>query len=125
MQITILILRLPFCGNHETNHFLWGYSCPSGYILHHLSIILASPFVLVSTSYTFIVRAILKISTTSGWQRAFSTCSSHLMVVIMQYSCSGLIYLQPGSSYSAEEGQVVSIFYTFDTPVLNPLIYTM
>lgn len=89
------------------------------------AIILAIPFVLVLTSYTFIMKAILKISTTSERQRAFSTCSSHLMVVIMQYSCGGLIYPGPGSSYSAEEGQVVSIFYTFGTAVLNPLIFTM
>ncbi|ETE64638.1 Olfactory receptor 10V1, partial [Ophiophagus hannah] len=136
MQITVLILRLPFCGNHEINHFFCDFpavlklACGDTHA-HQTTffiicaIVLAIPFLLVSISYIFIVRAILRISTTSGRQRAFSTCSSHLMVVIMQYTCGSLIYLRPGSSYSAQEGQAVSIFYTFGTPVLNPLIYTM
>lgn len=133
MQITILILRLPFCGNHEINHF----SCDFPAVLKldcgdtHgqwttfiliCAIVLTIPFLLVSVSYIFIVMAILRISTTSSQQRAFSTCSSHLMVVIMQYSCGSLVYLWLDS---AEENQVVSIFRTFGTPVLNPLIYTM
>ncbi|KAM3850943.1 LOW QUALITY PROTEIN: olfactory receptor 10V1-like [Vipera latastei] len=134
IQITILILRLPFCGNHEFNHFFCDFptvlklACGDTHahkatFFITCAIILAIPFVLVSTSYTFIVKAILKISTTSKRQWAFSTCSSHLMVVIMQYRCDGLIYPGPGSSYSAEEGQVLSIFYTFGTAVLNPDIY--
>lgn len=136
MQITILILCLPFCGNHEISHFFCDFpavlklACGDTHahettFILICAIVLTIPFLLVSISYIFIVMAILQISTTSGQQRAFSTCSSHLMVVIMQYSYGGLVYLRPGSSYSVKENQVVSIFYIFGTPVLNPLMYTM
>ncbi|XP_026577149.1 olfactory receptor 10V1 [Pseudonaja textilis] len=136
MQITILILRLPFCGNHEINHFFCDFpavlklACGDTHA-HHATffiisaIVMVIPFLLILISYIFIVRAILRISTTSGRQRAFSTCSSHLMLVIMQYACASVTYLRPGSRYSSQERQVVSICYTFGTPVLNPLIYTM
>lgn len=69
--------------------------------------------------------AILKIRSAEGRHKAFSTCSSHLTVVLLQYGCGSLIYLCPSSSYSPERGQVVSVVYTFITPMLNPLIYSM
>ncbi|KAM6459137.1 olfactory receptor 10V1-like [Liasis olivaceus] len=136
MQLSILILRLPFCGNYEINHFFCDFpavlklACGDTHahqatLFIISAVILTVPFLLVCISYAFIVKAILQICSISGRQRAFSTCSSHLMVVLLQYSCGSLIYLRPSSSYSAEEGQVVSVFYTFVTPVLNPLIYSM
>ncbi|XP_030873420.1 olfactory receptor 10V1-like isoform X2 [Leptonychotes weddellii] len=88
-------------------------------------IVLTIPFLLITLSYVFIVATILKIRSAEGRHKAFSTCSSHLTVVLLQYGCGGLIYLCPSSSYSPERGQVVSVVYTFITPVLNPLIYSM
>ncbi|XP_028561542.2 olfactory receptor 10V1-like [Podarcis muralis] len=136
IQLSILILRLPFCGNKEIDHFFCDFpavlklACSDTHIhqtaLFIISaVILTAPFLLVCVSYAFIVAAILRIRSASGRQRAFSTCSSHLMVVLLQYGCGSLIYLRPSSSYSPEEGRVVSVVYTFVTPVLNPLIYSM
>ncbi|XP_066466562.1 olfactory receptor 10V1-like [Tiliqua scincoides] len=136
IQLSILILCLPFCGNNEINHFFCDFpavlklAC-SDTQAHQATlfiisaIILTVPFILVCISYVFIVMAILHIRSAAGQQRAFSTCSSHLMVVLLQYGCGSLIYLRPSSSYSPEEGRVVSVVYTFVTPVLNPLIYSM
>lgn len=136
IQLSILIFQLPFCGNNEINHFFCDFPavlrlvCSDTHAyqvtLFIISVvILTIPFLLVCISYVFIVAAILRIHSTAGQKRAFSTCSSHLMVVILQYSCGSLIYLRPSASYSAEEGRVVSVVYTFITPVLNPLIYSM
>ena len=60
-----------------------------------------------------------------GKHKAFPTCSSHLAMVLLQDGGASLIYLCPGSSYSPQRGQVVSVVYTFIAPMLNPLTYSM
>ncbi|KAM6467677.1 olfactory receptor 10V1-like [Liasis olivaceus] len=135
-QLSLLILTLPFCGNNVINNFFCDFpavmklACGDIHVQQTAlfitsTVVLTLPFLLICTSYAFIAMAIVRIPSALGRQRAFSTCSSHLMVVLLQYGCGSLIYLRPSSSYSAEEGRVVSVFYTFVTPVLNPLIYSM
>ncbi|XP_028563364.2 olfactory receptor 10V1-like [Podarcis muralis] len=136
IQLSILILTLPFCANKEINNFFCDFpvvmklACGDTHF-HQTALFITSviiitiPSLLICISYTFIVAAVLRISSAAGRQRAFSTCSSHLMVVLLQFGCGSLIYLRPSSSYSPEEGRVVSVVYTFVTPVLNPLIYSM
>ncbi|KAM9221594.1 olfactory receptor 10V1-like [Dugong dugon] len=136
MQLTVLIFRLPFCRSKEISLFycdvlpVMRLACADTGVheatLFVVSItVLTVPFLLITLSYVFIVAAILKIRSAEGRHKAFSTCSSHLTVVLLQYGCGSLIYLCPSSSYSPERGQIVSVVYTFITPVLNPLIYSM
>ncbi|XP_015675211.1 olfactory receptor 10V1 [Protobothrops mucrosquamatus] len=134
-QLSLLILTLPFCGNIITNFFcdfpaLMKLTCGNIHVQQNIlfitsMILLTFPFIVISMSYAFITMAIIRIPSALGRQRAFSTCSSHLMVVLMQYSCSSLIYLCPTSSFSGVQIRMVCVFYTFITPVLNPLIYSM
>ena len=58
-------------------------------------------------------------------RKAFSTCSSHLMVVIIFYGTIIYMYLQPSNSYAQDQGKFISLFYTMVTPTLNPIIYTL
>lgn len=136
LQLTALIFHLPFCGHSRITHFycdvlpVLRLACgdtrmPEAMIFIVSVTILTIPFCLISISYIFIVAAILKIRSAEGRHKAFSTCSSHLTVVLLQYGCCSLIYLRPSSSYDPEMGRVVSVVYTFVTPVLNPLIYSM
>ncbi|XP_073084444.1 olfactory receptor 10V1-like [Manis javanica] len=136
LQLTALIFHLPFCGHSRITHFycdvlpVLRLACgdtrmPEAMIFIVSVITLTIPFSLISISYIFIVAAILKIRSAEGRHKAFSTCSSHLTVVLLQYGCCSLIYLRPSSSYDPEMGRVVSVVYTFITPVLNPLIYSM
>uniref|UniRef100_A0A8C3XNI5 Olfactory receptor n=1 Tax=Chelydra serpentina TaxID=8475 RepID=A0A8C3XNI5_CHESE len=136
LQWTILLFHLPFCGTNEINHFycdvlpVLRLACADTQI-HQATvfvvsvIVLTIPFLLICISYVFIVAAILKIRSATGRHRAFSTCFSHLTVVLLQYGCCSFIYLRPSSSYSLEQGRAVSVVYTFVTPLLNPLIYSM
>ncbi|NP_001378048.1 olfactory receptor family 10 subfamily V member 13 [Equus caballus] len=136
MQLTVLIFQLPFCSSKEVSLFycdvlpVMRLACADTHV-HEATLFVVSvtvltiPFLLITLSYAFIVSAILKIRPAEGRQKAFSTCSSHLTVVVLQYGCGSLIYLCPSSSYSPERGRVVSVVYTFITPVLNPLIYSM
>uniref|UniRef100_A0A8D0HJR9 G-protein coupled receptors family 1 profile domain-containing protein n=1 Tax=Sphenodon punctatus TaxID=8508 RepID=A0A8D0HJR9_SPHPU len=137
LELTVLIFTLPFCGHlPEINHFL----CDVPPVLHlacadtHLHqtvlysvgiLVLTIPFLLICTSYVLIVAAILRIRSSAGQRQAFSTCSSHLMMVLLQYGCCSLVYLRPGSSSSEDENRQIALIYTFVTPLLNPLIYSL
>ncbi|XP_069461138.1 olfactory receptor 2F1-like [Ambystoma mexicanum] len=87
--------------------------------------ILLVPLSLVLFSYTYIVATILKMPTAEGRRRAFSTCSSHLVVVTLFYGSAMVMYLRPRSMVSPEKDKVISVFYAVLTPALNPLIYTL
>ncbi|KAM9660256.1 olfactory receptor 10Q1 [Trichechus inunguis] len=136
-QLTALIFTLLFCrGRREINHFL----CDVPPVLHlayadthvHQAVVyvvsflvLIVPFTFISVSYVFITLAILLIHSVEGRRRGFSTCSSHLTVVLLQYGCCALVYLRPQSSSSVDEDCQFALVYTFITPLLNPLIYTL
>ncbi|EPQ19258.1 Olfactory receptor 10Q1 [Myotis brandtii] len=137
LQLTSLIFTLPFCGHlREINHFLCDVppvlrlACADirvhQAVLYVVSIlVLTVPFILISVSYVFITMAILRIRSAEGRRRAFSTCSSHLTVVLLQYGFCALVYLRPQSSSSVDEDRQFALIYTFVTPLLNPLIYTL
>ena len=136
LPLTALIFRLPFCNNSEIYHFycdmpaVMRLACADTRVhqtaLHVISfIVLSIPLSMIFVSYVFIAAAVLRIRSTEGHRRACSTCSSHLSVVLLQYGCTSFIYLSPRSSYSPETGWMVSVVYTFITPILNPLIYSM
>ncbi|XP_066486631.1 olfactory receptor 10G6-like [Tiliqua scincoides] len=80
-------------------------------------------FLLILTSYVYIISAILRIRSAEGRQRAFSTCAAHLTVVTTYYIPLVFIYLRPGSQDPLDG--VVAVFYTTLTPLLNPIIYTL
>ncbi|XP_049635743.1 olfactory receptor 10W1-like [Suncus etruscus] len=135
-QLAVFIFSLPFCQVRGIQHFfcdippLMCLLCSNSHI-HELSVLVAAtlaiavPFFLIAASYAFIVNAVLKIKSAAGRQRAFSTCSSHLMVVLLQYGCCAFMYLRPKSSFNPKKDQFVSLIYIFGTPLLNPLIYTL
>ncbi|EHA98779.1 Olfactory receptor 10V1 [Heterocephalus glaber] len=136
LPLTILIFHLPFCHNNEIYHFycdmpaVMRLACADTRVhmmaLYVISFIaLSIPLLLICISYGFIMAAIVQMRSAEGRHRACSTCSAHLSVVLLQYGCTSFIYLSPRSSYSPEMGRLVSVVYTFITPVLNPLIYSM
>ncbi|XP_062951208.1 olfactory receptor 10V1 [Cynocephalus volans] len=136
LPLTILIFHLPFCHHNEIYHFycdmpaVMHLACANTHVhrttLYIISfVVLSIPLSLISISYVFIVVAIFRIKSAEGRHRALSTCSSHIIVVLLQYGCTSFIYLSPSSSYSPEMGQRVSVVYTFITPILNPLIYSL
>ncbi|XP_066217586.1 olfactory receptor 10W1 [Saccopteryx leptura] len=136
LQLTVFIFSLPFCQTRGIEHFFCDVPpvmrlvCANSHI-HEQSVLVAAtlaiavPFLLITASYTFIIAAVLKIHSAAGRQRAFSTCSSHLTVVLLQYGCCAFMYLRPSSSYSPKQDQFISLVYTLGTPLFNPLIYTL
>ncbi|XP_025734566.2 LOW QUALITY PROTEIN: olfactory receptor 10Q1 [Callorhinus ursinus] len=137
LQLTSLIFTLPFCGHRrEINHFLCDVppvlrlACADirvhQAVLYVVSIlVLTVSFLLICVSCVFITSAILRIRSAEGRLRAFSTGSSHLTVVLLQYGFCALVYLRPQSSSSVDADHQFALVYTFVAPLLNPLIYTL
>ncbi|XP_002708647.3 olfactory receptor 5P80-like [Oryctolagus cuniculus] len=130
------LLSLSFCGPNKVNHFFCDYSpllklsCSHDFISEIVpatssgSIIVITVFI-IALSYVYILFSILKMRSTEGRHKAFSTCTSHLTAVTLFYGTITFIYVMPKSSYSTDQNKVVSVFYTVVIPMLNPLIYSL
>ncbi|XP_004016233.3 olfactory receptor 5P80-like [Ovis aries] len=130
------LLSLSFCGSNKVNHFFCDYSpllklsCSHDFTseitpaISSGSIIVVTVFI-IALSYIYILFSVLKMRSTEGRHKAFSTCTSHLTAVTLFYGTITFIYVMPKSSYSAEQNKVVSVFYTVIIPMLNPLIYSL
>ncbi|KAG8593552.1 hypothetical protein GDO81_000872 [Engystomops pustulosus] len=88
-------------------------------------IIVMMSFFLTLISYIHIISTILKIQSSRGRQKTFSTCTSHLTVVTLYYGTIMFMYLRPRSAYLPETDKTVSILYTVVTPMMNPFIYSV
>ncbi|XP_045420224.1 olfactory receptor 2A5 [Lemur catta] len=132
----VLILRLPFCGPHEINHFfceilsVLKLACADTWlnkvvIFAASMFILVGPLCLVLVSYSCILLAILRIQAGEGRRKAFSTCSSHLCVVGLFFGSAIVMYMAPKSHHPEEQQKVLSLFYSLFNPMLNPLIYSL
>ncbi|XP_006875427.1 PREDICTED: olfactory receptor 13A1-like [Chrysochloris asiatica] len=133
---TNLTARLTFCGPRIITHFfceippLLLLSCSTTRV-NSIMTVLADifygfiNFLLTLTSYGYILASILRIRSAEGKRRAFSTCSSHLIVVSVYYTAVFCAYISPASSYSPERSKVAGVLYTALSPTLNPLIYTL
>uniref|UniRef100_A0A8D1P4S8 Olfactory receptor n=1 Tax=Sus scrofa TaxID=9823 RepID=A0A8D1P4S8_PIG len=133
---TIKIFISSFCGYNIIRHFycdslpLLALLC-SGTLEIELFIQICSVFNLVSSllivlvSYILILKAILRMNTAQGRHKAFSTCGSHLTVVVVLYATLSFMYMQPKSSHSFDTDKMASVFYTLVIPMLNPMIYSL
>uniref|UniRef100_A0A4W2HLM7 Olfactory receptor n=1 Tax=Bos indicus x Bos taurus TaxID=30522 RepID=A0A4W2HLM7_BOBOX len=131
-----LVLRRPYCGPHEINHFfceilsVLKLACTDTK-LNQLVIFAASVFVFVGPlclllgSYVCILAAILRIQSAEGCRKAFSTCSSHLCMVGLFFGSVIIMSMAPKSCHPEEKQKILSLFYSLFNPMLNPLIYSL
>lgn len=131
-----LMLQLSFCNSNVINHFfcdvppLLKLSC-SDTSLNETMAFVADVFFgigscgLTLTSYWFILRSIFQIRSPEGKKKAFSTCSSHLIVVSFYFSAVIYTYIRPTSVYTLDNDKLVSLLYSVVTPVVNPIIYSL
>ncbi|XP_044295626.1 olfactory receptor 10A3-like, partial [Varanus komodoensis] len=133
---TTWVFSFPFCGPNKVDHFFCDsppvlkLACADTYLFEIYAVtgtilIVLFPFMLIVVSYVCILRTILKIPSAQGRHKAFSTCTSHIVVVILFYGTAGLTYFQPRSSDSPELKKLLSLSYTVFTPMLNPIVYSL
>ncbi|XP_044540408.1 olfactory receptor 6C2-like [Gracilinanus agilis] len=129
-------LELEFCDNNVIDHFVCDASpmleitCSDTELIDKM--ILASAvltliitLILVVLSYAYIVRTILRFPSAQQRKKAFSTCSSHMIVVSMTYGTCIFIYIKPSAKEGVAANKVVSVLATSVAPVMNPFIYTL
>ncbi|KAG8536054.1 hypothetical protein GDO81_027194, partial [Engystomops pustulosus] len=82
------------------------------------------PFLFILASYSLILSSVMKIRS-AGRSKAFSTCSSHVLVVFFYFGTAVIMYFGPSSSYSTNNGKYFSLFSNVICPTLNPIIYCL
>ncbi|XP_076994529.1 olfactory receptor 8H1-like [Tamandua tetradactyla] len=136
LVIVLYLNSLHFCKSNVIYHFfcdlppILALSCTDTHDIEIMMVIMASLNVIVSLitmfiSYGYILSTILKINSTSGKCKAFSTCASHLLGVTIFYVTTIFTYLRPQKYYSLGKDQVASVFYAMVVPMLNPFIYSL
>ncbi|XP_073402981.1 olfactory receptor 1500-like [Dendrobates tinctorius] len=105
-------------------------SCSDTFIIHLEIYLLGIPILIIPTtiivmSYTYIVLTVSKISSSTGRQKAFSTCSSHLIVVTIYYWTIFIVYIVPTKGRTLTTSKILSLLYTVFTPFINPIIYSL
>ncbi|XP_048072672.1 olfactory receptor 6C6-like [Ursus arctos] len=129
-------LQLDFCASRIIDHFMCEsspilqLSCTDTHVLELMSFILAVvtlavTLVLVILSYTCIVKTIMKFPSAQQRTKAFSTCSSHMIVVSMTYGSCIFVYIKPSAKERVSASKGVALLYTSVAPLLNPFIYTL
>lgn len=139
---TTFVVQLTFCRSNVINHFsceilaVMKIACDD--ISDNEFIMLVAtmlftlmPLLLIVISYSLIISSILKIHTSEGRNKAFSTCSAHLTVVIIFYGTILFMYMKPKSKETLNSDdldvtdKLISMFYGVMTPMMNPLIYSL
>ncbi|CAO2583776.1 Olfactory receptor 287 [Lemmus lemmus] len=131
-----LIARLSYCGSRVINHFFCDIapwivlSCTDTQVVELVSFGIAFCVILGScgitlVSYAYIITTIIKIPSAQGRRRAFSTCSSHLTVVLIWYGSTIFLHVRTSVESSLDLTKAITVLNTIVTPVLNPFIYTL
>ncbi|KAM8940712.1 olfactory receptor 13D1-like [Lycaon pictus] len=133
---TVLIMLLPFCGNNVINHLTCELLALLKLICSDISmnvlimtvasiLFLVVPLLLIFISYVFILSTILRLNSTEGRKKAFSTCSAHLAVVVLFYGSALFMYMKPKSKDTKTIDEIIGLSYGVVTPMLNPIIYSL
>ncbi|XP_069890109.1 olfactory receptor 1C1-like [Dipodomys merriami] len=133
---TVLMALLNFCDSNVIHHFfcdlnpLLQLSCSDVsmnlVIIHVVGGLLAiTPLICILISYVLIFSTILKVTSSQGKQKAFSTCGCHLSVVVLFYGTAIGVYFSPSSPHTPERDTLSAVMYTVVTPMLNPFIYSL
>lgn len=132
----ILMSSLSFCGPHTINHFfcdiaLWiTLACNSTWAVELVAFVIAFVVILHSciitlVSYVYIISTILRIPSAKGRRKAFSTFSSHFIVVLIWYESTIILHVCTSIKEAFDLTKAVHVLNTVVTPVLNPFIYTL
>ncbi|KAM5135833.1 olfactory receptor 11A1-like [Mantella aurantiaca] len=132
----ILVSTLDYCGPNTIDHFFCDLapflklSCSDVYVVQTEIILFSMPIILfpfffIMMTYLNIFLTILKIPSMAGRRKAFSTCSSHLIVVCTYYGTLIIVYMVPTKGHFTGVNKALSLLYIVVTPFFNPVIYSL
>ncbi|XP_008706560.1 olfactory receptor 2AP1 [Ursus maritimus] len=131
-----LMSQQDFCASNRLNHYFCDYeplrklSCSDTSLIEKVAFLtayvtLVVTLVLVILSYMFIIRTILKLPSAQQRTKAFSTCSSHMIVISLSYGSCFFTYVKPSAKEKNTFNKGVALLITSVAPLLNPFIYTL
>ncbi|XP_054850212.1 olfactory receptor 2D3-like [Eublepharis macularius] len=129
-------ISLPFCGTNHINHFfceqpvVFKKTCVEArytepVIFVGCTLILVGSFSIILVSYGLILYSVFQMQSKRGRHKAFSTCASHLVVVVMFYGVLFFLYMRTGVETALDSDKHIAVFYLVVTPMLNPFIYSL
>ncbi|XP_055971692.1 olfactory receptor 6C2-like [Sorex fumeus] len=131
-----VVMGLEFCDNNALDHFacdadaIITISCSDTQFIEKL-IIICAVFVLFATlmfvawSYISIIRTIFRFPSAQQRKKAFSTCSSHMIVVSITYGSLIFIYVKPTGKDVMKINKGITLLATSISPTISPFIYTL
>ncbi|XP_003422206.3 olfactory receptor 2AJ1-like [Loxodonta africana] len=132
---TAYALHFPFCGSRAIDHFfcevpaMLKLSCVDtlhyergGYVSGIIFLVIL--FSMIFASYMKVLLTVLQMKSSEARKKSFSTCSFHMIVVMMYYGPFIFTYMRPKSYHIPGQNKFLAIFYTILTPTLNPIIYS-
>ncbi|XP_069498704.1 olfactory receptor 1f45-like [Ambystoma mexicanum] len=133
---SVMAARLSYCGSNEIHYYfcdlppLFKLSCSDTslnelLLLTEATVFLMSPCLCITISYILIIITICRMPSTEGRYKAFSTCSSHLTAVVLNYGPVLYTYIRPASAYSLEKDLIISVLYSVVNSMLNPFVYSI
>ncbi|KAG9470138.1 hypothetical protein GDO78_018786 [Eleutherodactylus coqui] len=135
LMLTIMTSILSFCYSYKINHFFCDITplmALSSSDTHNMKMILSLEslfasviFLFILTSYVRIISTVIKIPSSKGQLKAFSSCLSHIITVLLFYGPSIFMYLKPDSEDSKEQDKIISMLYVAVVPMLNPFVYSL
>lgn len=134
--ISLQIFNLSFCLHNKIDHYYCDFaplvklSCSKTSNVEKLffataCFVILGCFLVIIMSYVFIIRTLMRFPSSEGRHKTFSTCASHLAVVVLFYSTSIFMFIRPNAGDLIHLNKIFSIFPSIVTPLLNPLIYTL
>ncbi|KAM6154570.1 olfactory receptor 2AP1 [Erethizon dorsatum] len=131
-----LMSQQDFCASNRLDHYFCDFepllelSCSDTSLIENVVLLVASvtllgTLVLVIFPYTFIIRTILKLPSAQQRRKAFSTCSSHMIVISLSYGSCFFLYVKPSAKEGDAFNKGVALLITTVAPLLNPFIYTL
>lgn len=132
----VLISQLSYCGPNIINHFmcdpvpLMMLSCSEDTTTHFIystfnAIFMIGTFLFILFSYALVILAVLRMPSAASKRKAFSTCASHLVIIILFFGSVMVMYVSSGSGHPVKMQKIVTLFYSVITPLCNPVIYSL
>ncbi|XP_078496645.1 olfactory receptor 10A5-like [Lissotriton helveticus] len=136
LEQVLLTFSVTYCADDKINHFFCDFSPVLKLACGDISINIISlfvisvfvvllPFLVILFSYINILSTVLRMKSSVGRRKAFSTCGSHLASVVLFYGSCMVVYLRTQAGGSEASGKLLSVLYCIGTPLLNPLIYSL
>uniref|UniRef100_A0A8C5VGM1 G-protein coupled receptors family 1 profile domain-containing protein n=1 Tax=Microcebus murinus TaxID=30608 RepID=A0A8C5VGM1_MICMU len=133
---TVYALHIPYCRSRAIDHFfcddpaMLSLACMDTWVHKYMvflstTLFLLLPFLRITASYGWVLFAVYHMHSKEGRKKAFTTCSTHLTVVIFYYAPFVYTYLRPKNLHSPADDKILAVFYTMLTPMLNPIIYSL